>query len=132
MRKRMVVTVVAAITFALSAAPAFAFECYNASRSAQGNAAAAGSNGFFTFEFALANFEGLCPAGVEYVIDGLQELGYDTSVLINAHALMAGGLERNGKGEALLHDGKGIDHLSEGFFEDLGPLVGAASAICGG
>jgi hypothetical protein len=118
----------------LTASSAFAFECYNASRSAKGNAAAAGSPALASPAEILANPDivGLCPEGVDFVLAGLQDLGYDTNILINERALMAGGLERNGKNEELLHDGKGIDHLGEEFFADVDPLIGEAFAtICG-
>ena len=120
----------AAATVAMTASTAFAHECYNARRSAQGNESAAGGNGFFTIETALIQFEGLCPEGAAMVIDGLQDAGYRTDVLINAHALMAGGLERNGKGGDKLHDGLGIDHLGEEFFGTLESLMPAGVAAC--
>jgi len=43
---------------------------------------------------------------------------------------MAQGLEKNGKGEDLLHDGKGIDHLDEQFFATVDGLIGEAFALC--
>jgi len=126
---RLVVAVVAMLS--LSAGPALAFECYNANRSAQGNAnAGAHSRGLASLERLLADDVGLCPAGIDYVIAGLDELGYKTDVLINQHALMAGGLEKNGKGEEKLHDGQGIDHLSDQFFADADALIGQGFALC--
>jgi hypothetical protein len=131
MFKRVGFVVGAAVaTIALSASSAFAFECYNASRSAQGNQAAAGSNGFFNFETALIEFDGLCPAGAQVVIDGLEDAGFRTDLLINAHTLMAGGLEKNGKGENQLHDGKGIDHLTGEFFATVESLIPAGQEAC--
>jgi hypothetical protein len=78
------------------AAPAGAFECYNALRSAQGNRSAAGANALFSIEEILADPEvvGLCPEGVDFVIAGLEEAGFRTDVLINFRTLMASGLER--------------------------------------
>jgi hypothetical protein len=73
---------------------------------------------------------GLCPAGVEHVLDGLEAADYDTSILINFHSLMAGGLEKNGKHGDKLHDGKGIDHLDEEFFGTVDPLIGEGFGIC--
>ena len=130
MRKLGFVGATVIATVVLTASSAFAFECYNANRSAQGNAAAAGANGFFTIEDALINFEGLCPAGAQVVIDGLAAAGFETDLLINAHALMAGGLEKSDKGEELLADGQGIDHLSDEFFETVGSLIPAGHAAC--
>ena len=117
------------VTVALTASSAFAFECYNANRSARGNEAAATSNAFFTIETALIEFEGLCPAGAQVVIAGLEDAGFRTDVLINANALMAGGLEKTGK-EDKLHDGQGIDHLGDEFFATVGSLIPAAQAAC--
>jgi hypothetical protein len=52
-------------------------------------------------------------------------------VLINFRTLMAQGLERTGK-EDMLHDEKGIDHLSDEFFATVDPLIGEAFEICAG
>ena len=120
----------AVMAIALSTSSAFAFECYNASRSAQGNQAAAGSKGFFTIESALINFDGLCPAGAQVVINGLGEAGFRTDLLINAHTVMASGLEKSVKGEVLLQDGQGIDHLSPEFFATVDSLIPAGQAAC--
>ena len=133
MRRLWIVVAAVVVTIALSATSAFAFECYNTKRSANGNAAAAGSQALWSFERILSSPEvvGLCPDGVDYVIDGLDELGYRTDVLINFRALMASGLERSGNGAVLLHDGKGIDHLSEQFFADVDALIFTAfTTIC--
>jgi hypothetical protein len=73
---------------------------------------------------------GLCPAGVEHVLAGLEEMDFRTDVLINFHALMAGGLEKNH--EDKLHDGKGIDHLGEDFFAAVEPLIEDGFGICFG
>jgi hypothetical protein len=117
-----------------TATSAFAFECYNASRSEQGNAAAgANSQALWTFDRILTDPEvvGLCPAGADYVIAQMGALGYRTDLLINFRALMAGGLEQAGPGEVLLQDGQGIDHLSEEFFDDVDLLIGEAfTTIC--
>jgi hypothetical protein len=42
---------------------------------------------------------------------------------------MAQGLERSGNDD-LLHDGKGIDHLSEEFFATVDPLIEEAFGLC--
>ena len=72
---------------------------------------------------------GLCPEGVEFVVAGLEEAGFRTDVLINFRTLMAQGLERSGNDD-LLHDGKGIDHLSEEFFATVDPLIEEAFGLC--
>lgn len=131
---RKIWTAAAAIvtTLALTAGTASAFECYNASRSDQGNASAANSPTLMSISEILADPDivGLCPDGVEFVLAGLQELGYRTDVLINFRTLMAGGLEKNGKGETLLHNGTGIDHLTDQFFADADALIGEAFGLC--
>ena len=111
---------------------ASAFECYNAIRSAQGNLSAAKSHGSMTLQEILADpeFVGLCPAGVNFVIAGLQDAGFRTDILINSHTVMAGGLEKK-TDSALLQNGKGIDHLSDAFFETADGLIGEAFGICG-
>ena len=132
-RKMVIAGAAAFAAVALTGGSAFAFECFNASRSEQGNANAAGSEALSSLEEILADPEvvGLCPAGVDHVIAGLEELGFETDALINFHALMAGGLEKNGKGEDKLHDGQGIDHLGAEFFAAVDPLIGEGFGLCG-
>lgn len=132
MLQRGLIGLAAAVAaLALTGGSALAFECYNASRSDQGNAGAANGQGATIADF-LSGEVGLCDEGVEFVVEGLEEEGFQTDVVINVHALMAGGLEKNGKGEEKLHDGKGIDHLSEDFFAAADELIGAAFGICAG
>ena len=121
------VAIAALVAFA---APAGAFECYNAVRSAQGNRSAAGSNALFSFQEILSDPEivGLCPDGVEFVLTGLEAEGFRTDVLINFRTLMARGLERTHPEK--LHDGSGIDHLSDEFFATVDPLIEQAFGMC--
>jgi hypothetical protein len=132
MRKRFVIRVAgiaAAATVAL-AAPAGAFECYNAVRSAQGNQSAAQSRALLSFEEILSDPEivGLCPDGVQFVLAGLEAEGFRTDLLINFRTLMARGLERTHPDK--LQDGSGVDHLSEEFFATVDPLIGEAFGLC--
>jgi hypothetical protein len=115
---------------ALSASSAYAFECYNAVRSAQGNMSAERANALYSVEEILSDPEivGLCPDGVDFVIAGLEAEGFRTDVLINFRTLMARGLEK--QHEEKLQDGSGIDHLSEEFFATVDPLIGQAFGIC--
>jgi hypothetical protein len=113
----------------LSASSAFAFECYNANRSAQGNASAAGAAALVSPQEFLAEEVGLCPAGVAAVIAGLGDAGFATDFLINGRTIMASGLERSGH-EGKLHDGQGIDHLSDDFFATADELIGEAFELC--
>lgn len=133
MKHKILVSALAAFVALIATSSAFAFECYNTQRSEQGNASAANASALMSFEEILGDPEivGLCPAGVAHVIEGVEEEGFRTDVLINFHSLMAGGLEKNGK-EAKLHDGKGIDHLGEEFFEAADPLIGEGFGICAG
>jgi hypothetical protein len=119
----------AIVALALTGGSAFAFECYNASRSDEGNAGAANGQGATIADF-LSGEVGLCDDGVAFVVEGLEEQGFQTDVVINTHTLMAGGLEKNGKGEEKLHDGQGIDHLSEEFFAAADALIGPAFGLC--
>jgi hypothetical protein len=132
MRKRFLVgaTAIAATLVIGSATPANAFECYNAMRSAQGNMSASKSKALVSIQEILADPEivGLCPEGVEFVVAGLEEAGFRTDVLINFRTLMAGGLERTHPDK--LHDGSGIDHLSEDFFATVDPLIEEAFGLC--
>jgi hypothetical protein len=134
MKYRILIPFLAGMVALFVVSSASAFECYNANRSDRGNAAAAKAPALASLEEILADPEivGLCPAGVDHVIEGLQEAGYDTNILINFRSLMAQGLEKNGKGEDKLHDGQGIDHLSEEFFATVDPLIGEGFGICGG
>jgi hypothetical protein len=122
---RKVVTAGATATaaLALTGGAALAHECYNASRSDQGNAAAAKSQALVSAEEALSLFCGLDAEESAIVLAQLEEQGFETGFLINSRALMAGGLEKNGKGGEKLHDGQAIDHLGEDFF---GALVALA------
>ena len=67
------------------------------------------------------------PEGVEFVLAGVEDAGFRTDLLINFRTLMARGLEL--RHEEKLHDGSGIDHLSEEFFATADPLIGQAFEI---
>ena len=135
-KKMLLAGAAAAAAIVLTGGSAFAFECYNASRSHQGNAAAAGGQALMSLEEILGTPEiiggELCEEGIDHVLAGLDEAGFETDVLINFHALMAGGLERNGKGGEKLHDGQAIDHLGGEFFGTVEPLIGEAFELCAG
>jgi hypothetical protein len=128
MRKLLAAVGVAGLIVALAAGPASAHECYNASRSAQGNAQiAANSNGHITFDEVITFFLtdptgiGLCPAGAQVVLDEIHAaadagtLAVDTSVVVGANSTQAGGLDNspNPRAQSNLSNGKGIDHLAE-------------------
>ena len=92
-RKVLIGGTAAFVVFLFTGGPALAFHCVNASRSENGNAHAANGSALMSIEEILVDpeFVGLCPAGVEHVLEGLEDQGYDTGVLINFHAVMAGG-----------------------------------------
>jgi hypothetical protein len=131
LRRIILATTAAFAAVIMSGGSVWAFECYNASRSDQGDTAAGDAAALLTLEEALAEFAGLCPEGIDHVVTGLEVAGFDTGILINGHALMARGLEETGK-EDKLHDGQGVDHLSEAFFAAADPLIGEAFGLCGG
>jgi hypothetical protein len=130
MYKRRLIGLVGLAMAAIVAFPtsASAFECYNAIRAAQGNQSAAKSKALMSISEILADPEivGLCPAGVDFVIEELNDAGFRTDVLINFHTVMASGLEDTHPEK--LQDGTGIDHLSPQFFETADVLVGQAFA----
>jgi hypothetical protein len=128
-RKTIIAGVFGVLAIAMSGGSAWAFECYNTQRSDRGNEQGANGQAMVSVPEFLAGFVGLCPAGVDHVVEGLEAEGFDTSILINGRALMAGGLEKNGKHEKL-EDGKGIDHLSDEFIETADALIGEGFGIC--
>jgi hypothetical protein len=121
----MIVVAATAALVLVSSSAASAFECINTSRSAQGNAGAAGSNGWFSlpleevFFFLAAsaddpefNLPSADPSDIAGMVADAEAAGVPSVFLINAHTVAAGGLEghdRNG----VLADGHGIDHFPE-------------------
>jgi len=131
-KKLLAATGIGVTAVMLTAGSTWAYECYNTSRSDTGNANGAKGQAMASLEEILGGEFGLCQDGIDHIVDGLEAEGFDGDALINFRAMMAGGLERNGNGEELLHDGQGIDHLSEDFFELADQLIGEAFGICGG
>lgn len=122
--RKLVIGVPVVITaIAMSGGTAFAFECYNASRSDRGNDAAAASQALVSLDEALQLFCGLSEDEADAIIEQMEAMEFETDFLLNGHALMAGGLERNGTGEEKLHNGQAIDHLTDEFFEALFTLI---------
>lgn len=117
------------LTMVLTTSNAFAWYCYNESRSTKGaQAVDSHSQSFGSIGDFLAEI-GLCPDGIDYVYDGVAALGLDPQkVLINHRAVMAGGLEQKDTG--LLRNGKGIEHLTFEDFTAVEALVGEAFAAC--
>jgi hypothetical protein len=121
MNVRRPLTVVAATVASLSlaAGPASAHYCYHSSLTPQAVAGIGGSNGFMKFGDLAEMITGLCPEGVEMLADAAK-VSVDTP--INAHGLMAGGLEKQGRSN------KAISHLD---FAAIGAVEPEAYAACG-
>ncbi len=112
---RRVSTVVAGAAAAvmLSSAAASAHFCYFNNPNPNADAGRAGSNAFVSFG-AIAESEGICAAGAEYLAG---KLGISTSTLINGRGVMAGPTSGN----------KAISHLD---FDILFGEMEAAEALC--
>ena len=80
---RIIVAFVAASVALTVGGSAYAFECYNVSRSDQGNASAAKSKALVSPHEFLSEEVGLCPDGVEHVLAGLEDAGFQSDFLIN-------------------------------------------------
>src|SRR5881397_684624 len=126
MRKLLAVVAVAGFAVAVAAGPAFAHECYNTNRSAQGNSQiAAHSPSFVTFDESAMGFlteeVGLCDAGAQWLIDQIHAaadagtLDFDPNVVVSIRATQAGGIDHSPSetAQSNLANGQGIDHLAE-------------------
>jgi hypothetical protein len=146
MRKLMVATAITGMALVLGAGPAFAHECYNASRSAQGNTSiAAHSKNFVTFNDSAFEFLtdptgpiGLCDAGASWLIDQIDQnsatLGVSDTTVVFERTTQAKGIDNSTNPRALsnLSNGKGVDHLGENVAlnDFIGANVGAAFGQC--
>ena len=79
---------------ALGAGPATAHFCYHNDLTPQAAAGMAKSNGYTTFGEIALEFTGLCPAGIQVLADAA---GVSVGTPIHARAVMAGGVEKQGK-----------------------------------
>jgi hypothetical protein len=149
LRKLLIACIGGGVGVALIASPALAHECYNASRSDNGNVQiAAHSSAFISLdETALGFFTapapdglGLCDAGAQYLLDQLHVAaaqpgsGIDPNWVVSNRTVQAGGLEggSNERAEGNLANGTGIDHLGENaeIGAVIGANIGAAMAMC--
>jgi hypothetical protein len=137
MRKFLATASIAGLALLVTATPALAHECYNASRSQKGNEQiAAHSKAFVPFSAVAMGFFtdpeglGLCEDGAAFLLGEIEASDFDTSVVVSIKALQASGAAKNAS--QTLVDGKGIDHL--GANPELGALIGAnieaAGALC--
>jgi hypothetical protein len=147
MRKMVFTISLVVVGSLMTAAPAFAHECYNTSRSAQGNQSiAAHTSTFVTFDEVAYDFltqapdgPGLCDAGANYLIGLLDanaaSLGLSPDTVVFMNAVQAGGVGHAKDVPAIqvLSNGKGIDHLAENaaLNDFLGAHIGDAFALCG-
>src|SRR5688572_744864 len=84
----------AGVLLVAGAGSAFAHECFNAKRSATGNAGAAASQGWNTFaEDAAFFFPGLCDEGIAILAEAA---GVTPDTPILAHSTMASGTRGEG------------------------------------
>lgn len=118
-RRPLTVLATTVASLALAAGPASAHFCYHNDLTPQAAAGMAGSSGYVTFGALASQFLDLCPAGVQIVADAA---GVTPDTLINAHGLMAGGLEKQGRSN------KAISHLD---FAAIEAATADASAACG-
>jgi hypothetical protein len=99
----------------LSTTGASAHECYNASRSATGNANAVNGQGLSSYGELL---DELCPAGDAIVEAAVAANDFDTDgILVNVNALMGAGKQET--------DGHAIDYLPGWFSQSIGAAFGA-------
>jgi hypothetical protein len=147
LRKLSAAVAFAGVLVALAAGPASAFDCYNASRSTQGNTAiAANSPAFMTFNEAAFGFltapppegPGLCPDGANWLIGQLDanaaSLGLSDTIVISAVTVQAQGLFRvsNATATGNQSNGKGIDHLDANVAlnDFINANIGTAFGMC--
>lgn len=128
-RRSLIVMVGAALCLLVMSSSALAHFCYVANRSPQGAQSAAGSPTWISISEILTEEIGLCPAGVEHVLDGIEASGLPRTLMIHGRTIMAQGLEH--KHPEKLHDGRGIEHLSDADFAAFEILVGEAFPLCG-
>ena len=147
MKKLFATLAVSGLAVVLGAGPAFAHECYNASRSAQGNAQiAAHSPSFATFNDSAIGFltspppdgPGLCLVGAQWLVAQVDanaaSIGFDPNIVISIRVVQASGIDHSPSAAAQsnLSNGKGIDHLGENaeLNQFIGDNIGAAFAQC--
>jgi hypothetical protein len=138
LRKLVVTAAAVGALIALGAGPAAAFDCYNTSRSDQGNTSlAAHSPAYMTFNQAAYGFltspppdgPGLCDAGAQWMIGqldaNLASFGLTDTTMVSAVTVQAQGLFHvsNDRATANQSNGKGVDHLDEN--EALNAFIGA-------
>ena len=146
MRKLLVATAIAGMAVVLGAGPAFAHECYNTQRSAQGNTSVAThSPNFVTFNDSAFEFLtdptgpiGLCDAGASWLVDQIDQnaaaLGITSTTVVFERTTQAKGIDNspNARAQSNLSNGKGVDHLAENVAlnDFIGANIGPAFGQC--
>lgn len=113
---RRLVTLVGTTTAVVlvSATGAMAHECYNASRSANGNAHAVNGQALSSYDELLGV---LCPAGDAIVEAAVAEHNFNTDgILVQTNALMGAGKHAT--------DGHAIDYVPDWFSASIGAAFG--------
>jgi hypothetical protein len=113
---RRLITLVGTTTalLALGTTGASAHECYNASRSATGNAHAVNGQALVSYAELLGL---LCPAGDAIVEAAVAANAFETDgILVNSNALMGAGKQAT--------DGHAIDYLPSWFSASIGAAFG--------
>ena len=128
---RLLTTLAATVAvLALGATAASAHECFNASRSAQGNDSVAAHSAAWdavSLDTVLTEFIGL-PAGLAACVEAhADEFGIpSTFVFGGKQSAKSGVIAESNPNTELLSNGKGIDHGEDVY----GPLIGAAIGAC--
>jgi hypothetical protein len=129
-RRPLAVVTVAIATVALPSAPALAHECFNASRSAQGNAGADHSPRWETLQLAdIFADVGLTPAQQAAALDLAAARGIPTSVTIFIGTHTIGTRPKTGEDTPSFgrngrdRDGRGIDHFFDRYGEQLIQII---------
>ena len=117
----------------VAAAPAFAHDCYNASRSAQGDASVAAHSAAWqevTLETVVTTFLGQTQDVANCVVMNADEYGLPQTFVFGGKQAQGQDTEiaSNNPNEALFTDGKGIDHAEDVY----GPTLFVAITNCGG
>jgi len=133
-RTVITLTVPLALALGLAAGPASAYDCFNASRSGQGNTAAATSKNWFSVPEFLA-FVGLTPdqvAAAMPVIEADPRVPAGFTVFFNDRHISELATKMR---EDLAANGRGIDHsddygtpVFDAIFEDVLSVVGGGPA----
>lgn len=125
-------SVLAAALIAGTAAPAFAYDCYNASRSGQGNTASAKSANWWSVPEFLAGPVGLSAdqvAAVMPVIKADPRVPANFTVFFNEHHIME--LAEHMRDD-LATNGKGIDHSDDYDTPVFAAIAEDAMSVLGG